>query len=144
MSIWLLTYQQVYLSAILMTNISQSFTYKMAAKLNWHRYGTKLNHCYHTYTNRKPLVARSSRASEERIMRSVVSVRPFPPCIFWTRLNKSPLNLILHVYGSWPQLARDWKSDFIGQGQRSMINVFACYADIYYGILIEIREIQAY
>jgi len=25
-----------------MTNISQSFTYKMAAKINWHRYETKL------------------------------------------------------------------------------------------------------
>jgi len=28
------------LSAITVTNISQSFTYKMAAKINWHRYGT--------------------------------------------------------------------------------------------------------
>ena len=28
------------------TNISQSFTCKMAAKINWHRYGTKLRHCH--------------------------------------------------------------------------------------------------
>jgi len=29
------------------TNISQSFTYTMeAAKINWHRYGTKLRHCH--------------------------------------------------------------------------------------------------
>ena len=29
------------LSAIIVTHISQSFTYKMsAAKINWHRYGT--------------------------------------------------------------------------------------------------------
>jgi len=29
-------------------NISQSFTYKMAAKSNWHRYRTKLRHCHVT------------------------------------------------------------------------------------------------
>jgi len=37
---------KAYLSAITVTNISESFTYKMAAKINWHRYGTKLRH-YH-------------------------------------------------------------------------------------------------
>ena len=37
---------KAYLSAIRVTNISrQSFTHKMAAKINWHRYGTKLRHC---------------------------------------------------------------------------------------------------
>jgi len=38
-----LSYQQsAYLSTITVTNISESFklTYKMAAKINWHRYGT--------------------------------------------------------------------------------------------------------
>jgi len=38
-----------YLSAITVTNISKSFTYKMAAKTNWHRYGTKLRHCHPMY-----------------------------------------------------------------------------------------------
>jgi len=40
------TYQQsAYLSAIAATNISRSFAaHKMAAKINWHRYGTKLRH----------------------------------------------------------------------------------------------------
>ena len=28
------------------TNISRSFTYKMAAKINWRIYGTKLRHCH--------------------------------------------------------------------------------------------------
>jgi len=32
-------------------NICTSFTYKMAAKTSWHRYGTKLSHCHHMYTN---------------------------------------------------------------------------------------------
>ena len=31
---------KTYLSAITITNISQSFTYKMAAKINWHNYVT--------------------------------------------------------------------------------------------------------
>ena len=29
--------------------IFQSFTYKMAAKTSWHRYGTKLRHCHLMY-----------------------------------------------------------------------------------------------
>jgi len=32
------------------TNISKSFTHKMAAKTSWHRYGTKLRHCHFIYT----------------------------------------------------------------------------------------------
>ena len=35
-----------YLSDSRVTNISKSFTYKMAAKTNWYRYGTKLRHCH--------------------------------------------------------------------------------------------------
>jgi len=43
---------KAYLSTTTVANISQSFTYKMAAKVNWHRYGTKLRHCHLTYTPR--------------------------------------------------------------------------------------------
>ena len=32
----------LFIGAITMTDISRSFTYKMAAKIDWHRYGTKL------------------------------------------------------------------------------------------------------
>ena len=42
--------QRIY--ALSVTNISQSFTYKMAAKINWHRYGTKLCHCHRIYTKK--------------------------------------------------------------------------------------------
>ena len=31
------------------TNISKSFTHKMAAKTSWHRYGTELRHCHLMY-----------------------------------------------------------------------------------------------
>ena len=40
---------KAYLSAITVTNIFQSFTYKMAAEIDWHRYGTKLRHCHRMY-----------------------------------------------------------------------------------------------
>ena len=43
---------KVYVSAVTVTNISRSFTYKMAAEMNWHRprYGTKLRHCHRMYS----------------------------------------------------------------------------------------------
>jgi len=34
------------------TNISKSFTYKMAVKTSWHRYGTKLRHCHLMYISK--------------------------------------------------------------------------------------------
>jgi len=37
---------EAYLSTITVANIFQSFTYKMAAKINGHRYRTKLHHCH--------------------------------------------------------------------------------------------------
>jgi len=40
---------KAYLSAVTVINIYQRFTYKMAAKINWHRCGTKLRHCHRTY-----------------------------------------------------------------------------------------------
>ena len=39
------------------TYISRSFTYKMAAKINWHRYGTKLRHCHPVYTASRNTIA---------------------------------------------------------------------------------------
>ena len=51
MSIWSLTYQQSVfkLNAVTTTNVSQSFAHKMAARIGWHRYGTKLRHCHPVY-----------------------------------------------------------------------------------------------
>ena len=37
-----------------MTNIYKTFTYKTAAKLNWHRYGTELRHRYPMYIRADP------------------------------------------------------------------------------------------
>ena len=46
-------FQKAYLSAITATNIYKSFTYKMAAEISWHRYGTKLRHCHLMYAGHK-------------------------------------------------------------------------------------------
>jgi len=46
MSAWSLTYQQSALLRQQCKNIYKCFTYKMAAKTSWHRYGTKLRHCH--------------------------------------------------------------------------------------------------
>jgi len=32
-------------------HFSKVYTYKMAAKINWHRYGTELRHCYPMLTS---------------------------------------------------------------------------------------------
>jgi len=51
MAIWSLTYQRsAYLRVITQWQIFLGvFTYKMAAKINRHRYGTKLRHCHPMY-----------------------------------------------------------------------------------------------
>ena len=33
------------------------FTYKMAAKINWHRYGTKLRHCQPVYNKTQAVLS---------------------------------------------------------------------------------------
>jgi len=43
---------KAYLITITATDISKSFTHKMAAKINWHRYGTKSRHCHSVYLRR--------------------------------------------------------------------------------------------
>ena len=52
---------KAYLNDIKVTNISKSFTHKMAAETSWHRYGTKLRHCHSMYT-------RSINASDENVV----------------------------------------------------------------------------
>ena len=40
---------KAYISDITVTDISKSFTHKMAANTSWHRYRTTLRHCHPTY-----------------------------------------------------------------------------------------------
>jgi len=41
-----MTYQQNVFKRYHSDKHFRSFTYKMTAKINWHRYGTKLRHCH--------------------------------------------------------------------------------------------------
>jgi len=52
-----------YLTDIRVTNISKSFTHKMATETSWHRYGTKLRHSHPMYTPPAPGLRRSSCTS---------------------------------------------------------------------------------
>jgi len=91
------------------TNISKSFTYKIAAEINWHRYGTKLRHC-------RPVQISAFGLSRSRDLHGRQKLHPTPPvpadivfilihphpcffwyCFFWywpTRVvpDKRPLN----------------------------------------------------
>ena len=67
------------------TNISKSFTHKMAAKTSWHRYGTKLRHCHSMYTS-APLA-------------TALSVR-FPGLFTDTHYRKLSLLVIVTVFTS--------------------------------------------
>jgi len=54
---------KAYLSAITVTNIFESFTCKMAAKINWHRYEPLLRHCHPTCASCCRLAGTSKRAA---------------------------------------------------------------------------------
>jgi len=43
---------KAYLSDIRVTDISKSFTYKVAAKTSWRRYGTKLHYFHPVYNDK--------------------------------------------------------------------------------------------
>ena len=57
------------------TNISKSFTYKMAAKNGWHRYGTKLRHCHSMLSLRS---ASTEQLDVPTCRRSTIGGRAFP------------------------------------------------------------------
>ena len=59
----------MYFSAITVTNISKNFTCKMAAKVNGHRYGTKLRHCHPLLS--LPLLCRSLPILDQLCERSL-------------------------------------------------------------------------
>jgi len=49
-----------------MTNISQSFTHKMAAKISWHRYGKKLRHSHPMHTSAANCASVNAVANKQR------------------------------------------------------------------------------
>ena len=85
---------KAYLSAITVTNISKSFTHKMAAIINWYRYGTKLRYCYPMYTF-------MSRDAPARCIHKQGSNRPQtpPPVLPPVRLHQAHvIFLLLYIH----------------------------------------------
>jgi len=60
---------KAYLSAIAVTGIFRSFTYKMAAKTSWHRCGTILRHCHLMYTSALFVGRQAGRRGVARIVK---------------------------------------------------------------------------
>jgi len=63
--------KKAYLNDITVSNLSQSFTHKMAAKTSWHRYGTKLRHCHPVYTLAVHIVLHARGAAVDKISTDV-------------------------------------------------------------------------
>jgi len=57
---------EAHLSAFAVTNICHSFTYNVAAKINWHGYGTKLRHCHHRVYTRDLTSTARAECSQRR------------------------------------------------------------------------------
>ena len=85
MSVWSLTYQQSILSQ--WQTFLTVFIYKMAAKINWHRYGTKLGHCHPTESPHSAANHLLSRCTHSDL----------PTLTAWRRL-KEYLPVILNVF----------------------------------------------
>jgi len=90
MSTWSST-DKVFLSDIWVTNISQSFTYKMAAKTSCHIYGTKLCHCH-------PMYSKNTHTPIQRPF-----VRDYQPGFYWSKRQWHQLGCMQ----VWTSLQRD-------------------------------------
>jgi len=89
MSLWLLTYKQgVFKRYITVTTFLRVFTYKMAAKINWHRYETKLRDCHPMYS--WPFCATWRHPENRKCIRNAATarwrtaLRPFTQNVWWT------------------------------------------------------------
>ena len=78
MSVWSLNCQQSVFKSYHIANIYESFTHKMAAKISWHRYESKLRQCHRVYCANDERYQRVSGMSISRDSRLVV--------VYWTTL----------------------------------------------------------
>ena len=75
MSIWLLPYHEsVFKRYHSDKHFSRVLTYKMAVKINWHRYGMKLRHCHPMYYWHCSIVCRAGWQGCETVVRPSVCV----------------------------------------------------------------------
>ena len=74
-----------------MTDIYQSFTYKMAAKINWHRHGTKLSHLHrYVYWNFETEIFNSLACTLDTLSAPSCST-----VYFWRMFTLRDMNAIL-------------------------------------------------
>jgi len=92
MSTGSLTSQKSLVGDNTMTNISKTFTHKMAAKTGWHRYETKLRHCHPMYN-----VTRS------RSVQLCYTLSRDNESILWTSPQENPLQFTAKPSG-FPKL----------------------------------------
>jgi len=81
---------KAYLSAITVTGIFRSFTYKMAPKTGWHRYGTKLRHCHPVYISARSGYCTELCSALQHHLSGTLSLSPFRTV---TRLHYLNLHL---------------------------------------------------
>jgi len=81
---------KAYLSAITVTGIFRSFTYKMAPKTGWHRYGTKLRHCHPMYISARSGYCTELCSALQHHLSGTLSLSPFRTV---TRLHYLNLDL---------------------------------------------------
>jgi len=127
-----------------MTNISKSFTHKMAAKTSWHRYGTKLCHCHPVYTGR----TRSTLLRTPSLCRSL-RIGPSTGLYRIPKSSKPVLHLFyrcrLQNYISWTEGSRplQFAVDGVEQVRRLDVKyntssaVLPAYSDSYSVLLLD-------
>ena len=91
---------KAYLSAITVTSIYQRFTYKMAAKINWRRCGTKLRH-YHPYVYRQNIKIRHVSAMENATSWNNSVTRDEEDDDDDDELDQWSLHVTTRVHGLW-------------------------------------------
>ena len=75
MSIWLLPYHEsVFKRYHSDKHFSRVLTYKMAVKINWHRYGMKLRHCHPMYYWHCSIVCRAGWQGCETVVRRLCAL----------------------------------------------------------------------
>ena len=117
--IWPLSQWQIFLRV---------FTYKTAAKINWHRYGTKFRHCYPMYT----CVQNWLRINHQPhyFLYIVSIVLDYNYCIFSFATCKWPMALccLINILTDWSnrcsQSGRD--ADAHGQWARCVLTGRTC------------------
>ena len=110
----------------LQTNISKSFTYKMAPKISWHRYVTKLRQCHYMYNAPYCIPWDSS-----------------PVCQQVTKIFRTQLQVI-HLYQPPVFTARCYASAVLAMGLCLCSSVGLCLCLSQAGVLLKQQNVGSH